>query len=249
MLSIKNINKAFNRGTDLEHSIFEDFNLDIEENLCTAIIGSNGSGKSTLMNIIAGSINPDKGSILIDDEDISRLSESKRSKYLGRVFQDPSKGVSPSLTILENMALADNKGGKFSLDRLVDKDKLDYYKKLLAGLGLDLENHLYTKVSLLSGGQRQSLSLLMASMKKPRLLLLDEHTASLDPKTSRLIMEKTRELIKREKITTIMITHNMKDAISYADRVVMLKEGKISFDHMVDEISQEDLESLYRIAD
>ncbi|MGF0040554.1 ABC transporter ATP-binding protein [Peptoniphilaceae bacterium SGI.131] len=249
MLSIKNINKAFNRGTDLEHSIFEDFNLDIEENLCTAIIGSNGSGKSTLMNIIAGSVNPDKGSILIDDEDISRLSESKRSKYLGRVFQDPSKGVSPSLTILENMALADNKGGKFSLDRLVDKDKLDYYKKLLAGLGLDLENHLYTKVSLLSGGQRQSLSLLMASMKKPRLLLLDEHTASLDPKTSRLIMEKTRELIKREKITTIMITHNMKDAISYADRVVMLKEGKISFDHMVDEISQEDLESLYRIAD
>lgn len=249
MLSIKNINKTFNRGTDLEHSIFEDFNLDIEENLCTAIIGSNGSGKSTLMNIIAGSINPDKGSILIDDEDISRLSESKRSKYLGRVFQDPSKGVSPSLTILENMALADNKGGKFSLDRLVDKDKLDYYKKLLAGLGLDLENHLYTKVSLLSGGQRQSLSLLMASMKKPRLLLLDEHTASLDPKTSRLIMEKTRELIKREKITTIMITHNMKDAISYADRVVMLKEGKISFDHRVDEISQEDLESLYRIAD
>lgn len=249
MLSIKNINKAFNRGADLEHSIFEDFNLDIEENLCTAIIGSNGSGKSTLMNIIAGSINPDKGSILIDDEDISRLSESKRSKYLGRVFQDPSKGVSPSLTILENMALADNKGGKFSLDRLVDKDRLDYYKKLLAGLGLDLENHLYTKVSLLSGGQRQSLSLLMASMKKPRLLLLDEHTASLDPKTSRLIMEKTRELIKREKITTIMITHNMKDAISYADRVVMLKEGKISFDHMVDEISQEDLESLYRIAD
>lgn len=247
MLKIKNLVKSFNKGSDLENRIFSGFDLDIEANSSTAIIGTNGCGKSTLMNLIAGSLSADSGSIEIEGKDISKLSERNRAQYFGRVHQNPSKGVSPSLTILENMALADNKNKRFNLSRLIKNSRVDYYKSLLQSLGLGLEGMLDRKVSLLSGGQRQSLSLVMASMNEPKLLLLDEHTASLDPKTSKLVMEKTKELIKDKKMTTLIITHNLQDAISYADRVIMLKNGEIALDEKTINLSINDLNRLYQL--
>ena len=247
MLEIKNLKKSFNKGSEFENRIFEDFNLIIENNTSLAIIGSNGCGKSTLLNLIAGSLETDGGSILVDGEEISKISEKNRSSYFGRVHQDPSKGVSPSLTILENMALADNKNKRFGLTRLIQKDRIQHYKKLLSTLNLGLEDMVNRKVSLLSGGQRQSLSLLMASMKSPKLLLLDEHTASLDPKTSMVVMDKTQELIRKKDITTLIITHNMRDAVKYSDRVIMLKEGKVVFDELSKNITETDLDRMYLI--
>lgn len=245
MLRIKNIKKIFNRFSELENVIFNGFNLEIEENSSVAIIGSNGCGKSTLLNLIAGSLELDGGEISIDNKEISNLSEKSRSQFFGRVHQNPSLGVSPSLTILENMSLADNKNKKFGLKKLVDKKDIERYKEILSSLNLGLENKLHTKVSLLSGGQRQSLSMLMATMNNPKVLLLDEHTAALDPKTSKLIMEKTKQLLETKQMTTVMITHNMRDAVNYADRVVMLKEGEVVFDEMTSDISESDLERLY----
>lgn len=212
MLKIQNLSKSFNVGTENEINIFNNFNLKIEKNKCTAIIGSNGCGKSTLLNMISGSILSDKGQIYLNGIDISKLKEEQRAANIGRVHQDPSMGVSPSLTILENMSLADKKGEKFSLKKLIRKNKINMYKEILKTLDLGLEDKLNTRVKFLSGGQRQSLSLVMAAMKHPDLLLLDEHTAALDPKTSSVIMKKTKELIEKYAITTIMISHNMKDA-------------------------------------
>lgn len=245
MLHIKNLYKGFNLGTDYEKRIFEDFNLEIEEHQTTAIIGPNGCGKSTLLNIIAGNLLPEYGQIEIDNINLSKLSEKDRSKYLSRVYQNPSMGVSPSLSILENMAIADNKEKKFNLTRLIDKKRIDYYKNLLKPLDLGLENMLDTKVSLLSGGQRQSLALVMASMNKPKLFLLDEHTAALDPKTSKVVMTRTRKLIEDTKMTTLMITHNMRDAVEHSDRIIMLNEGKVIFDKKSKETSPEELEAIY----
>ncbi|MDO5028308.1 MAG: ATP-binding cassette domain-containing protein [Bacillota bacterium] len=246
MLEIKNLSKTFNKGTDMERQIFKDLDLSIEENSVLALIGTNGCGKSTLMNLIGGNILPDAGSISLDGKDLSQVKESKRSKYIGRVYQNPSMGVCPSLSILENMALADNKNKAYNLSPLIKKDKIGYYKDLLKSLDLGLENILDKKVYLLSGGQRQSLSLIMAAMKDPKVLLLDEHTAALDPKTSQLVMAKTKELIKEKSTTTIMITHKLEDALDYADRVVMLKEGKIYVDQKTKDLSLDDLASLYR---
>lgn len=245
MLRIRNLYKGFNLGTDFEKRIFEDFNLDIEENETTAIIGPNGCGKSTLMNIIAGSIQAESGDIEIGDINLSKLQEKDRSRYLARVYQDPSMGVSSSLSILENMAIADNKGGKFGLTKLIIKDRIDHYKNLLKPLDLGLENMLKSKVSLLSGGQRQSLALVMASMNRPKLFLLDEHTAALDPKTSKVVMNRTRKLIQDTKMTTLMITHDMRDAVDYADRIIMLNDGKVVFDKAAKDTSAIELESIY----
>lgn len=246
MLRIEDLQKKFNKGTENEIDIFHNFNIDIEENKCTAIIGPNGCGKSTLLNILAGSILPDSGKIVLNGEDISRLREEKRSKYIGRVYQDPSMGVSPALTILENMSLADKKSERFTLRRLIKRNKIEKYVELLRSLGLGLEDKLNTKVKYLSGGQRQSLSLIMATMKHPDLLLLDEHTAALDPKTSHIIMEKTKELIDQHKITTIMISHNMKDAIKYSDRIIMLDKGKVVFDKASKNTTEEELIGIYK---
>lgn len=246
MLKIQNLSKSFNKNTDNEINIFNEFNLEILENKCTAIIGSNGCGKSTLLNMIGGSIEVDGGQIILNDKNISALKEEKRAIHIGRVYQNPSMGVSPSLTILENMSLADKKGEKFSLKRLVKKNRISKYKELLKDLDLGLENKLNTKVKFLSGGQRQSLSLVMAAMKHPDLLLLDEHTAALDPKTSAVIMEKTRELIKKHSITTIMISHNMKDAIEYSDRIVMLDKGEVVLDKRSIDVTEAELIDIYR---
>ncbi|WIV12977.1 ATP-binding cassette domain-containing protein [Proteiniborus sp. MB09-C3] len=246
MLRIVNLSKSFNTGTDNEINIFNSLNLEIEENKCTVIIGSNGCGKSTLLNMISGSISTDKGQIILKGKDISKTREEKRASYIGRVYQNPSMGVSPSLTILENMSLADRKGEKFTLRRLIRKSEIERYVKLLKTLDLGLENKLNTKVKFLSGGQRQSLSLVMAAMKHPDLLLLDEHTAALDPKTSNVIMRKTKELIEKYSITTIMISHNMRDAIEYSDRIIMLDKGEVVLDKSSKDVTEKELIEIYR---
>lgn len=245
LLRTINLSKSFNKEMDNEINLFNNFNLEIEKNKCTAIIGPNGCGKSTLLNIIGGNIMADSGKIILNNREISSLKEEERAIYMGRVYQNPSMGVSLSLTILENMALADKKGEKFSLRPLVRKERIPVYIELLKDLDLGLENKLDTKVKYLSGGQRQSLSLIMAAMKYPELLLLDEHTAALDPKTSKTVMEKTKELIKKYQITTIMISHNMRDAIEYSDRIIMLDKGQIVLDRPSREITEIELINIY----
>lgn len=245
MLEIRNLSKTFNAGTDNEAKIFENFNLHINKGECTGILGANGCGKSTLFNLISGVLTQDSGDIIINNETINNLKENERAKYLGRVYQDPSMGVSPSLTILENISLSDKKCQKFSLKRLINRNKIEEYKELLKTLDLGLENKLDTEVKFLSGGQRQSLSLLMSTMKKPELLLLDEHTAALDPKTSKLIMDKTQELIKTHNITTMMISHNIKDAVKYSDRIIMLDRGKVILDVNNGDITEKELVGIY----
>ena len=246
MLKIQNLSKSFNQGTDNEINLFNRFNLEIQENTCTSIIGSNGCGKSTLLNMIGGSILNDSGEILLNGEDISKLREEQRAIYIGRVYQDPSLGVSPALTILENMSLADIKGEKFGLRKLIKKSSIDKYIEVLKTLDLGLENMLNTQVKFLSGGQRQSLSLIMAAMKHPDLLLLDEHTAALDPKTSYVVMKKTKELLDKFKITTIMISHNMKDALEFSDRIIMLDKGQIVLDKPSKNVSENELMEIYK---
>ena len=230
MLDIKNLSKSFNIGTDNEANIFNNFNIHINKGECTGILGANGCGKSTLFNIISGVLTQEKGIITLNRKNINDLKENERAQYIGRVHQNPSAGVSPSLTILENISLSDKKCQKFTLRKLIRKNRIEEFKEILKTLDLGLENKLDTEVKYLSGGQRQSLSLLMATMNKPELLLLDEHTAALDPKTSRLIMEKTQELIKTQNITTMMISHNIKDTIKYSDRIVMRDKGETILD-------------------
>lgn len=247
MLKIKNLYKTFNKNTNNEIVIFNDLEVEFETGKCTAIIGPNGCGKSTLLNMIAGTLRQDAGSILLEGEDISNTNEEDRSISISRVYQDPSFGVAPSLTILENLALADKKGQKFKLRNLVRTENEGKYIDVLSNLNLGLENKLDTRVEFLSGGQRQSLSLVMATLIKPKLLLLDEHTAALDPKTSKIIMEKTRELITKEQITTIMISHNMKDAIEYSDNIIMLDRGEVVFNKKSDSITETDLLKMYEV--
>jgi putative ABC transport system ATP-binding protein len=204
--------------------------MDIQEGDFITIIGSNGAGKSTLLNIIAGSIDLDQGSIWLKDHDISRLPEFKRTKHIGRVFQDPSKGTSPSMTIMENLSMAMNKGKKFNLSRGVTKKNIPYFTKILSDLSLGIENQLHTKVGLLSGGQRQALALLMATISNPQLLLLDEHTAALDPKTSERMIQLTEKIVLERKITTLMVTHNLHQAIHLGNRLIMLHQGEVILD-------------------
>ncbi len=245
MLEIKNLRKVFYEGLPEENVIFENFNLTIEENKCLAILGPNGCGKSTLLNLISGSLTSDGGMILLNGKDITKEKEEKRAASIGKVYQDPSMGVAPSLNILENISLALKKGEKFSLRKLVKKENIKKIKEKLKELKLGLEDKLTTEVKFLSGGQRQSLSLLMATIKKPELLLLDEHTAALDPKTSKLIMDKTRDLIKKDHITTMMITHNLSHAVEYADRIIMLNKGQIVLDVEAKKITEEELQKIY----
>lgn len=245
MLKIKNLSKSFNGGTENELNIFENFNLNIEESEFVAILGSNGCGKSTLFNLISGSLKEDAGSITLDETSINDLKEEERAWGIGKVHQDPSKGVSPSLTILENLSLADKKCEKFFLRNLIKKDKIKRFVEILKEVDLGLENKLDTQVKFLSGGQRQALSLIMATLKKPKLLLLDEHTAALDPKTSKVIMEKTKQLIDKQHITAMMISHNLRDAVQYADRIIMLDKGRVILDVESKKITESELAKIY----
>lgn len=230
MLKIQNLHKVFNRGTVNEKVVFNGLDLMVAKGQFITIIGSNGAGKSTLLNVIAGLIQADSGSIEIEGRDICGMPEHKCSRLIGRVFQDPSKGTAPNMTILENLSMAYNKGKIYGLTSGVNKKNMPFFGEMLSELNLGLEDKLYTKVGLLSGGQRQALSLLMAIMSKPRLLLLDEHTAALDPKTSERINEITQNIISGHSITTLMVTHNLNHAIKIGDRLLMMNEGSIILD-------------------
>lgn len=247
MLKIQALHKVFNKNTINENKVFSNFTLDVAEGDFISIIGSNGAGKSTLLNIISGNIKSDEGYIELDGIDMSKADEFKRSKLIGRVFQNPSLGVAPNMTILENLALADNKGKRYGLTLGINKKRISYYKELLKELDLGLEDKLYNKVNLLSGGQRQALTMLMAVMSKPKLLLLDEHTAALDPKTSMKIMEITEKILKETNITTMMVTHNLKQAIKTGNRLIMMHRGEILIDVKGDEKSQLTTEKLMNL--
>ena len=208
----------------------DDFSLTLEDGDFVTVIGGNGSGKSTMMNAIAGVWPVDEGRIVIDGIDVTKLPEHKRAKYLGRVFQDPMTGTAATMGIEENLALAKRRGKSRSLKTGITKKEREEYKELLKSLDLSLEERMTSKVGLLSGGQRQALTLLMATLQKPKVLLLDEHTAALDPKTAAKVLETTEKIVNRDKLTTLMITHNMKDAIKYGNRLIMMYEGHIIYD-------------------
>lgn len=230
MLSVKQLSKVFNPNTINENRVFDSLSLDVNPGDFISIIGSNGAGKSTLLNMISGTIEADSGSILLDGEEVINKPEYVRAKSIGRVYQNPSMGVAPNMTILENIALADNKGKTFGLTFGINKKRIDYYKEMVSELDLGLEDKIYNKVLLLSGGQRQALTLLMAVMSRPKLLLLDEHTAALDPKTSEKIMDITRNIVKDSGITTLMVTHNLKHALENGNRLFMMHRGEILAD-------------------
>ena len=230
MLELKNIFKTFNAGTVNEKTVFEGLNLTLEDGDFVTIIGGNGAGKSTMLNIASGSLMPDDGSIIIDGVDVTSLPEHKRAKYIGRVFQDPRMGTASDMWVEENMSIADSRGKRRGLKWAISKADKERYKELLKILDLGLENRLTTKMGLLSGGQRQAITLLMASMNKPKLLLLDEHTAALDPKTAAKVLEITDKVIAENNLTTLMVTHNMKDAIEHGNRLIMMSAGKIVVD-------------------
>ncbi len=230
MLELKNIYKTFNPGTINEKVALNGVSLSLNDGDFVTVIGGNGAGKSTLLNAVAGTWFVDEGSILIDGNDVTKLPEHKRAVYLGRVFQDPMTGTAATMEIQENLALAKRRGNGRSLRPGITKQEREEYVSLLASLGLGLENRLTSKVGLLSGGQRQALTLLMATLKKPKLLLLDEHTAALDPKTAAKVLSITDQIVNRDHLTTLMITHNMRDAILHGNRLIMMSEGKIILD-------------------
>ncbi len=230
MLEMRNVTKVFNKGTVNEKLALDNFSLTLEEGDFVTVIGGNGAGKSTMMNAISGVWPVDSGQIIVDGVDITRLPEHKRARFLGRVFQDPMTGTAATMGIEENLALAKRRGRTRSLRTGISKKEREEYKELLKILGLGLEDRMTTKVGLLSGGQRQALTLLMASLQKPKLLLLDEHTAALDPKTAAKVLDTTEYIINRDHLTTLMITHNMKDAIAHGNRLFMMMDGKIILD-------------------
>ena len=230
MLKINNIYKTFNKGTITEKHALNGVSFTINDGDFITVIGSNGAGKSTLLNAIAGIWPVDSGSIEIDGEDVSALPEYKRAAYIGRVFQDPMTGTAASMQIEENMALAARRGKSRGLKVGITNKEREKYKEMLKELNLGLEDRLASKVGLLSGGQRQALTLLMATIQEPKLLLLDEHTAALDPKTASTVLDTTRKLVEEHHLTTFMVTHNMKDALKYGNRLIMMCNGKIIFD-------------------
>lgn len=230
MLEIKNVYKTFNPGTINEKKALNGVNLTLNDGDFVTIIGGNGAGKSTIMNMITGVYPVDSGSIVIDGIDVTGMSEHKRAKFFGRVFQDPMNGTAANMEIIENLAIAAKRGQKRTLRYGVSKKEKEAYKELLKTLDLGLENRLTSKVGLLSGGQRQALTLLMATLQKPKLLLLDEHTAALDPKTSAKVLALSKKIIEENNLTTMMVTHNMHDAIEYGNRLIMMHEGRVILD-------------------
>ena len=239
MLDVRNIYKTFNVGTVNEKTALNGVSLHLDEGDFVTVIGGNGAGKSTLLNAVAGTWPVDAGTITIDGVDVTHLAEHKRAKYIGRVFQDPMMGTAATMQIEENLALARRRGKRRTLRSGITKAEREEYREMLKILDLGLENRLTTKVGLLSGGQRQALTLLMASLVKPKLLLLDEHTAALDPKTAAKVLDATEKIVQRDHLTTLMITHNMRDAIAHGNRLIMMYEGNIALD-----ISGEDKKKL-----
>ncbi len=230
MLQINNISKTFNLGTINEKRVFDNFSFNMKDGDFVTVIGGNGAGKSTVLNLLAGVYGVDGGNIVLNNKDITKMPEYKRASYLGRVFQDPMLGTAGNMGIEENLAMAYRRGKKRTLAWGITQAEREVFKEKLKMLDLGLENRLTTKVRLLSGGQRQALTLLMATLQNPMLLLLDEHTAALDPKTAAKVLELTQVIVENAKLSTIMITHNMKDAIRYGNRLIMMNSGQIIYD-------------------
>ena len=239
MLKIENVCKTFNAGTVNEKKALKGLNLHLKPGDFVTVIGGNGAGKSTMLNSVAGAFPVDSGKILIDGVDITHLPEYKRAQYIGRVFQDPMMGTAATMQIEENLALAARRGRKRGLGIGITKAERESYREQLKILDLGLEDRLTAKVGLLSGGQRQALTLLMATLRKPKLLLLDEHTAALDPKTAAKVLEATQRIVEKDNLTTLMITHNMRDAIAYGNRLIMMYDG-----HIVVDVSGEEKKKL-----
>lgn len=247
MLELRNISKYYNMGSVNEMCLFKDFSFEVADRDFVSVVGSNGSGKTSLLNIICGSIDIEEGAVVIGGENISKQKDYIRHRRIGRVFQDPSKGTCPSMTILENMSIADNKGKSYGLSRCVNKARVDFYREQLSQLNLGLEDKLYVKVGSLSGGQRQAVALLMATMTPIEFLILDEHTAALDPKTAEVIMELTGKIVKEKNLTTLMVTHNLRYAVEYGNRLVMMHEGSIILDKAGEEKSNLNTEDIMGI--
>lgn len=230
MLELKNVSKIYNPGTVTELCLFDDFNLTVNDGEFVSVVGSNGSGKTSMLNIICGSIPVSGGEVLIDGKNVNGLREYRRYRMMGRVYQNPAAGTCPNMTILENMSLADNKGRRYGLSFGVNHTKKQYYREQLSALGLGLEDKLDVKLGALSGGQRQAVSLLMATMTPIDFLILDEHTAALDPRTAEIIMELTDKVIKEKHLTAVMVTHNLRYAVEYGTRLIMMDKGNIILD-------------------
>ena len=230
MLELQNITKIYHPGSATEHRLFEGFSLTVPDGQFVSIVGSNGSGKTSLLNILCGSIGVEGGDVLVDGESIRKKKEFQRYASMGRVYQNPALGTAPNLTMLENLSLADNKGKPFGLSRGVNRKRLDFYRAELSALGLGLEDKLDVKMGALSGGQRQAVALLMATLTPLRFLILDEHTAALDPKTAAKVLEATQRIVEKNNLTTMMITHNMRDAITYGNRLIMMYDGHVAVD-------------------
>ncbi|MCJ7854815.1 ATP-binding cassette domain-containing protein [Lachnospiraceae bacterium NSJ-143] len=230
MLELKNIDKYYNIGTINEMCLFNNFNLTVGDGEFVSVVGSNGSGKTSMLNLICGSSHVDGGKILMNGKDITFKKEFQRYRDIGRVYQDPAMGTCPDMTILENMAIADNKSKSYGLRLGINRSRVDFYRDQLKSLNLGLEDKLHVKVGALSGGQRQAMALLMATMTDIKFLILDEHTAALDPKTADLIMELTDEVVREKHLTTVMVTHNLRYAVEYGNRLIMMHKGKTVID-------------------
>ena len=230
MLEVRDITKVYNPGTVTEQRLFDHFSLTVEEGQFVSIVGSNGSGKTSLLNIICGSIPIEGGDVLVGGKSIARQKDYQRYASMGRVYQNPAAGTAPNLTMLENLSLADNKGRSFGLSRGVNRRRVDFYRQQLQSLGLGLEDKLDVKMGALSGGQRQAVALLMATMTPLQFLILDEHTAALDPKTAEIIMELTDKVIREKHLTAMMVTHNLRHAVEYGDRILMMSRGHVVLD-------------------
>lgn len=230
MLELKDVTKIFNSGQVTEMCLFDKFNLTVSDGQFVSIVGSNGSGKTSMLNIICGSIPIEGGEVLVGGEDIAKWKDFKRYRSIGRVYQNPSMGTAPNLTMLENMSLADNKGKPFGLSLGVNKARENYYKEQLSILGLGLENKMHVKLGALSGGQRQATALIMSTLTPIEFLILDEHTAALDPKTAEIIMELTGKVVKEKNLTAIMVTHNLRYAVEYGNRLIMMDKGGMVMD-------------------
>jgi len=247
MLEFRHVDKVYNPGTVHETVLFQDFNLAIEDHSFVTVVGSNGSGKTSMLNILCGTVPIEGGSIHIGGQDITRVREFKRYRRMGRVYQNPALGTCPTMTILENLSMADNKGRPFGLTRGTNKARIQAYRDMLAPLGLGLEDKLGVPVGSLSGGQRQTLALLMATMTPIDFLILDEHTAALDPKTAEIVMELTNRVVREKKLTTLMVTHNLRHAVAYGDRMIMMHQGQIVLDKGGEEKQRTKVEDLLDI--
>lgn len=246
-IKLEKINKTFFPGSSREHHALKNIDLDIQKGEFITILGGNGAGKSTLLNAISGNFIIDSGKITVNNNNVTSNPEHKRAKYISRVFQNPSQGTAPRMTVAENMALAYRRGQKRTLSSGITKENKEFFREQLATLGLGLESRLDSEIGLLSGGQRQAISLLMATMKTPDLLLLDEHTSALDPKTQKTIMELTDKLISEKNITALMITHNIQDALKYGNRLIVLNQGEIVRDYNKEEKDKLKLIDIYNI--